>query len=183
MQLTTDRLVLREFQMEDWPAVLAYQTHPDYLQYYHWTERTEADVRAFVEMFVAQQQKQPRTQFQLAVLLRSSHQLIGNCGIRLASPGAHEADIGYEIAPQHWGNGYATEAAHAIVHYGFTELNLHRIWSWCIADNRGSVRVLEKLGMYQEGRLRHKERFKGRWWDVLTFGILKDEWQQLHAKF
>ncbi|MBX0328846.1 GNAT family N-acetyltransferase [Oscillochloris sp. ZM17-4] len=50
--------------------------------------------------------------------------------------------------------GYATEAARAIVAFGFTELLLHRIWSWCIADNLGSARVLEKLGMRPEGRLR-----------------------------
>jgi ribosomal-protein-alanine N-acetyltransferase len=128
-------------------------------------------------MFLAQQQEQPRTKFQLAVVLESSNQLIGSCGIRMASADAHEADIGYELSPGHWGYGYATEAARAMVEFGFAELGLHRVWSWCIADNVGSVRVLHKLGMQPEGRLRHKEYFKGRWWDRLLFGILDHEWE------
>jgi ribosomal-protein-alanine N-acetyltransferase len=69
-----------------------------------------------------------------------------------------------------------------MLHFGFTELDLHRIWAWCIADNIGSIRVLEKLGMRLEGRLREKERFKGRWWDKLIFAILDFEWQAPQTK-
>jgi ribosomal-protein-alanine N-acetyltransferase len=56
-----------------------------------------------------------------------------------------------------WRQGLATEAARAIVAFGFTELRLHQIWSWCIAENVGSAGVLEKLGMQREGRLRENE--------------------------
>jgi len=177
MELITERLILREFRDDDWPAVLAYQRDPLYLRYTHWPDRTPGAVRAFVQSFMAQQRERPRTRFQLAITLRSSEQLIGNCGIRMESPEAREAEIGYELAPEHWGHGYATEAARAIVRFGFTELNLHRISSWCVADNIGSVRVLEKLGLHAEGRLREKEYFKGRWWDTLLFGVLEDEWR------
>ena len=177
MELTTKRLILREFQESDWPDVLAYQTNPLYLQYYDWTERTPENVQKFVQMFIAQQQEHPRTKFQLALILKSNNQLVGNCGIRMESADAHEADIGYELAPQYWGQGYATEATRAILRFGFTELGLHRIWAWCIADNVGSIRVLEKLEMQLEGRLREKEHFKGQWWDTLIFAILDFEWQ------
>jgi RimJ/RimL family protein N-acetyltransferase len=179
MQLTTDRLILREFQYDDWPAVLAYQTHPLYLRYYDWTERTPAGAQEFVGWFLAQQQAQPRIKFQLAVTLQSSGELIGNCGIRTKFEGAFEGDIGYELSPDHWGQGYATEAARAMVAFGFTELKLHRVWSWCVADNTGSARVLQKLGMRLEGHLRENEFYKGRWWDTLMFGILEDEWRAL----
>jgi ribosomal-protein-alanine N-acetyltransferase len=177
LELTTERLILREFNEDDWPDVLAYQTDPLYLRYYDWTERTPEAVREFVQTFVAQQQEQPRTRFQLAIDLKSTGQLLGTCGIRLGCAGAHEADIGYELSPLHWGHGYATEAARAIVEFGFGELGLHRIWSWCVADNVGSARVLEKLGMRLEGRLREKEYFRGRWWDTLLYAILDYEWR------
>jgi len=177
MELTTERLILREFKESDWPDVLAYQSDPRYLHYYEWTERTPEAVQEFVQMFLAQQREQPRTKFQLATILKSTNQLIGNCGIRMQSVDAHEADIGYELSPDHWGHGYATEAASAIVAFGFTELRVHRIWSWCVADNAGSARVLQKLGMRLEGRLRDKEYFKDRWWDTLMFAILEDEWR------
>ncbi len=177
MELTTERLILREYKASDWPDVLAYQSDPRYLRYYEWTERTPEAVQEFVKMFLDHQQEQPRTKFQLAIILKSNNQLIGNCGIRKRSIDAHEADIGYELSPDHWGRGYATEAASAIVAFGFTELHLHRIWSWCVADNVGSARVLQKLGMQLEGRLRDKEYYKGRWWDTLMFAILEDEWR------
>jgi ribosomal-protein-alanine N-acetyltransferase len=177
MELTTERLILREFQENDWPDVLAYQSNPLYLRYYDWAERTPEDAQRFVRMFIAQQQEHPRTKFQLAIVLKANHHLVGNCGIRMESASAHEADIGFELAPQYWRHGYATEAARAMLHFGFTEPGLHRTWAWCIADNIGSIRVLEKLGMRLEGRLREKERFKGRWWDRLIFAILDFEWQ------
>ncbi|MBN1583272.1 MAG: GNAT family N-acetyltransferase [Anaerolineae bacterium] len=181
MKLETERLILREFQEHDWPAILAYQSDPRYLRYYEWTDRTPEAAQAFVRMFLAQQQAQPRIKFQLAVTLRANGQLIGNCGIRLDSIEAHEGDIGYELDPGHWGRGYATEAARAVVQFGFDELKLHRIWSWCVADNAGSARVLTKLGMRQEGRLRDKDYYKGRWWDRLLFAILEDEWHERQA--
>ncbi len=176
MELHTARLLLREFVAADWPAVLAYQRDPHYLQFYAWIERTPEDVQRFVQMFVDQQHERPRRRFQLAVVLKDTQRLIGNCGIRKASAEAREADIGYELAPEHWGWGYATEAARAIVHFGFTELKLHRITAWCIADNVASARVLEKTGLKLEGRLREKEYFKDRWWDTLLYAILADEW-------
>ncbi len=176
IELHTDRLLLREFVLTDWPAVLAYQRDPRYLQFYEWAGRTPGDAQRFVRMFLEQQEEQPRHKFQLAVVLKESGQLIGNCGVRQASAGAHEADIGYELSPEHWGHGYATEAARAIVQFGFAELKVHRISAWCIADNAASAHVLEKLGLKLEGRLREKEYFKGRWWDTLIYATLESEW-------
>ena len=97
MILATKRLVLREFEEEDWSAVLAYQSDPLYLRYYHWTHRSEQEVREFVRMFIALRNEEPRTKFQLAITLASDGRLIGNCGIRMKTPGAREADIGYEL--------------------------------------------------------------------------------------
>ncbi len=176
MQLATERL-LRELTQDDWPVVWAYQADPRYLRYHEWEERTPEHAREFVRMLVALQHERPRRKFQLGVTLSASGRLIGNCGIRMDAVGAHEADIGYELSPEHWGNGYATQAARAVVAFGFTELRVHRISSWCVADNAGSARVLEKVGMRPEGRLRDKERYKGRWWDRLLFAVLDDEWR------
>jgi RimJ/RimL family protein N-acetyltransferase len=182
MELVTERLILREFNPDDWPDVLAYQSDPRYLRYNPWAERTPEAVQAFVQKFVDQQREQPRTRFQLAVTLKTDRQLVGNCGIRMGAVAmeaveTHEADIGYELSPLFWGQGYATEAARAILALGFGELRVHRIWSWCIAENVGSARVLEKLGMRREGRQREREYFKGRWWDTLLYAILDYEWK------
>ena len=177
MSIETPRLTLREFLVGDWPAVLAYQSDPRYLRLYAWTERSEADVQAFVAGFVASHAVEPRLKYQLAITLRDRGELIGNCGIRLAGPGARNADLGYEVAPEHWGRGYATEAARAMVGFGFEELGLHRVRAECVPENAASRRVMEKLGMRREGRLRQTQRYKGRWWDTLVYGMLEDEWR------
>jgi [ribosomal protein S5]-alanine N-acetyltransferase len=178
VELYTARLLLREFQSDDWPAVLAYQIDPRYLRYYAWAGRTAADVQRFVQMFIDQQHEEPRTRYQLALCRRESGDLIGNFGIRRPAAWSHDAEIGYELSPDHWGHGYATEAVGAILRFGFEDLGLHRIAAWTVADNAASARVLAKVGFTLEGRLRDRESFKGRYWDVLVFGILAEEWRR-----
>jgi RimJ/RimL family protein N-acetyltransferase len=174
--LQTKRLLLREFVEDDWTAVHAYQSDPLYLRYYHWTERAETDVQNFVQMFIGWQRERPRTQFQLAVIHQAEGRLIGSCGIRINDLEQREANIGYELHSRYWGKGYATEAAQAVLHFGFTTLNMQRIWAECVADNAGSVRVLKKLGMRLEIREINKEFIKGRWRDNLIFATSADEW-------
>jgi [ribosomal protein S5]-alanine N-acetyltransferase len=174
--LETTRLRLREFAEDDWGRVLAYQSDPLYLRYYHWTERSEEDVKAFVIMFLDAQKEQPRTKFQLAVTLKTNDLLIGNCGIRINNSVLREANIGYELDSRFWGRGYATEAAQAILQFGFGELGMHRIWANTLAINKGSANVLSKLGMRLEGRELEKEYIKGQWHDSLTYAILHWEW-------
>lgn len=180
MQLETERLILRDFFKDDWHRVLEYQTDPLYLRYYEWTEadRTPEAVQEFVGWFIDNEKEMPRIKFQLAVILKSNNQLIGNCGFRMDKENAFEGDIGYELDPKHWNHGYATEAAHAMIDFGFSHFGVHRVWSSCVADNLGSTHVLEKLGMRLEGRLREKEYYKGRWWDTLIYAILETEWNK-----
>lgn len=177
MQLTTPRLRLREFTEADWPAVLAYQADPRYLRYYAWTGRTEAEVRAFVARFVAQQAEQPRRRFQLAVTLAAGGPLIGNAGVRQDPARPWEAELGYELAPDQWGRGLATEAAGALLQFAFTELAVRRVAANCVADNTGSARVLTKLGFTLEGRRRDHAFYKDRWWDELQFGLPVEAWR------
>jgi [ribosomal protein S5]-alanine N-acetyltransferase len=175
MEIRTRRLVLREFTVDDWPDVLAYERDARYWRYSTGMERTDNDVRAFVEAIVALQQEQPRRKFRLAITLAGDDTVIGSCAVRRKDGTEFEADIGYDLHPEYWGRGYATEAARAMIACGFEELGVHRISAWCIAEDIASVRVLEKAGLRREGCLRENEHFKDRWWDTLLFGILRDE--------
>jgi [ribosomal protein S5]-alanine N-acetyltransferase len=178
MILTTERLLLRDFVESDWEAVLAYQQDPLYLRYNEWTSRTAEDVREFIQMFLDHQKQDPRVKFQFAITLRSTGQLIGNCGVRRETVDAPEGDIGYELDPGHWGKGYATEAARAMLHFGFSQMKLSRVSAWCVAENRRSARVLEKLGMRLNGQLHSHLYYKDRWWDTRVYVILYDEWKR-----
>ncbi|WP_138497572.1 GNAT family N-acetyltransferase [Nostoc sp. PA-18-2419] len=178
MKLETSHLLIREFVEADLQAIFAYQSDPLYLLYSNWMHRTQKDTCEFVQMFINQQKELPRTKFQLAVILKQENQLIGNCGIRVNDLELREANIGYELNPEYWGQGYATEAAEAILKFGFEELQMHRIWSWCVAENIASFKVLEKIGMRREGHLQEKELIKGKWYDNFLYAILDREWKK-----
>ncbi len=176
MLLTTNRLLLREFEESDWQAVLHYQRDPLYLRYNPWDYRMPEEVQGFVNRFILWSHEQPRRRFQFAITLRTTDQLIGNAGIRMKFANAWDADLGYELDSRHWGQGYATEAATALLTLGFKDLHLHRIWATCISENTASAHVLQKIGMRLEGHQRQNEWMKNRWWDTLQFAILDHEW-------
>ena len=86
-----------------------------------------------------------------------------------------KAELGYWIAPEERGKGYATEAAELGLVHGFDELGLHKIWARTVAENEASQRVLEKLGFRQEGVLReHYYGFQD-YVDECRFGLLASE--------
>ncbi len=182
MFLTSPRLYMREFEENDWRAVLEYQSDPAYLRYNPWLYRTEPDVRSFVRMFMDWGRELPRKKYQFAIVLRENGQLIGNCGLRMQSAHAKVGDLGYEIDNRYWNQGYATEAARTLLEFGFRQLKLHRIWAYCIEENTASAHVLEKIGMTFEGRQRESEWMKSRWWNTLHFAVLDHEWWSRQAQ-
>ena len=135
-------------------------------------------IRSLISRFIAAQTEECRSVFQLAIERKDDGRMIGNCGIRVNAPEHREANIGYELNPDEWGQGFATETARAIVRFGFEELGLHRIWAECNAENTGSVRVLTKLGMQREARFREHQWFRGRWWDTEIYALLEGEWRE-----
>jgi RimJ/RimL family protein N-acetyltransferase len=175
--LRTPRLVLREFTAEDWTATHAYQQDPRYLRYYDRDGVTEREAQAFIYTFILWQGEQPRLRAQLAITIAKTGELIGNVGLRRDHADDRMADMGYELSPTHWGRGFATEAARAMVDLGFGTWGLHRIHAHCVADNEASARVLTRAGLRQEARLRDQQFFKDRFWDVVIFGIMRDEWR------
>src|ERR1700675_1318852 len=112
---------------------------------------TEADARDFIAG--TQEELSNGSGLRLGIILRESDQLCGGVGLRI-EPDHRRAELGYWLGVPHWGKGYATEAARALVKYGFETLQLHRIFASHFADNLASERVLIKNGMPPEGRQR-----------------------------
>ena len=177
-QVETGRLLLREFVQEDWEAVHRYDTDPEVSRYMEWGPNTEEATRAFIAQAVAAQGAEPRTDFQFAVLLKHDRRLIGACRLAFSHGPSREAGLGYSYERASWGQGYATEAARALLAFGFAEVSLHRIWATCDPANVGSMHVLEKVGMQREGYLREHRWMKGHWRDSLLFAILEQDWRR-----
>jgi hypothetical protein len=104
VELLTERLVLREHDVDDWRAVVRYQSDPRYVRFYPWSTRDEAAVRQFVGESIAWQADEPRRFFRFAMTLPpDKSRLIGSCAVRVNDPGQREGNIGYELDPEYWG--------------------------------------------------------------------------------
>jgi [ribosomal protein S5]-alanine N-acetyltransferase len=113
----------------------------------------------------------------LAIVRRDAPDaLIGSASLR-CYPRARRAELGYWLAAASWGRGYATEAATALVDYGFRELALARVYAEVLEGNTASCHVLDKLGMKFEGVRRRHVRKAGTLRDVTLYGLLFDEWR------
>lgn len=178
LPLTTARLLLRDFVKDDWPAVHAYASDPEVARYEIWGPNDQAASRAYILQKLMNQVAAPRTDFDLAVLLKADSKLIGACGLRISSPEERAAHLGYVFNHGLWGHGYATEAARALLAFGFEQLELHRIFATCDAENAASARVLEKIGMRREGHFRRNVWQKGQWRDSYYYALLEDEWRE-----
>jgi RimJ/RimL family protein N-acetyltransferase len=90
------------------------------------------------------------------VLEKATGEFVGECGITIQDiDGVKEHEVGYKIAKEKWGRGYAHEAAAALVQYGFGTLGLSRLCSYMASDHLQSRRVAEKLGMVLEKEYRN----------------------------
>ena len=176
-ELTTERLLLRAFVESDWQAVHEYASDPEVVQYMPWGPNTEDETRRFIDQRLADQAVDHPGHVEYAVALRAEDRLIGGCGVHASdNPDNSEGWIGYCLNPRYWGRGYATEAARTVLGFGFREFGFHRIFATCDPRNAGSRRVLKKIGMRREGRLREHKWQKGEWRDSLLYAILEHEW-------
>jgi RimJ/RimL family protein N-acetyltransferase len=173
--LETERLILREFVESDWQAVHAYASDPVVVHYLPFGPNSEEDTKNFLLTQIKMRRKKFRQHFAFAVTLKSDKQLIGSCRISITNPDKQEASIGFCLAKDFWGQGYATELARKLLEFGFQQLDLHRIFATCDPKNKACMRVLIKIGMRQEGYMREYEFIKGEWRDCVLFAILKRE--------
>lgn len=116
-----------------------------------------------------------------AITLLSSSELIGAIGLALR-PQHGKGELGYWIGEPFWGRGFATEAAGALISYGFEVFALNRLFAIHFARNPASGRVLEKNGMRHEGSLRQDIRKWDEYIDVEVYGILRSEWESRNQK-
>jgi RimJ/RimL family protein N-acetyltransferase len=116
----------------------------------------------------------------LAIEVASTGTVVGDVMLRLASAAHRTGELGYVVNPAHGGHGYATEAAHTLLHLAFDELGWHRVVARVDARNTASADVARRLGMRQEAHHVENEWFKGEWSDELTFALLDREWRSQH---
>lgn len=176
VELQTARLHLREFDNADIPVLHAYNLHPAFRRYESGLPVSEYQFHQIVQGIIAEQAQPPRKRYHF-VISRAA-QVVGSCYVAIRDMDHRQGEIGYMIGFEHWGDGYATEAARALLKLGFETLHLHRIYANAISENSASLRVLEKIGMRREGLLCETDYFQNRWWDTCIYALLEDNWHQ-----
>lgn len=174
--LETERLLLRDFRLEDEAAIYEYASDPEVVRFADWGPSDLSIIRANLQRRLEDQHRWPRDSIEVAVELRRESCLIGTMRITVLDGPNRTADFGYTFNRRYWGNGYATEGTRALLHLAFSKLHLHRVWATCDVRNIASFRVMEKLGMRREGLFKKDVMQKGEWRDSYFYAVLADEW-------
>lgn len=159
--IETERLLLRPYVAQDWAHVHKYAAVPKFSRFEAWGPNSIEDTKRFIQECIASMAEDPILGYQLAVILKEADQLIGGCTLKRKDPEAQQAFLGYAIDPDFQCRGYATEAAAALVEFGFNSLGLSRIYAECNTQNTASRRVMEKLGMHRVAMLKQHKEVKG----------------------
>ena len=175
-ELRTERLLLRPFRLDDIDDVLGYASDEEWSRYlypgvpYPYTRR---DAERYIADSILRDDRERGPRF----AIERDGLAIGSMDLHLHRD--ETGSLGYGIARSHWGQGLTTEAAVAVVEYGFGALRLARIVADADARNVGSWRVMEKIGMTREGvfRLARVDRTGNRADDV-HYAILHEEWEK-----
>lgn len=175
-EFVTQRLRLRDYEPSDIDAVHLFVSDPEVVEHLPFGPNQRSDTEAFLERTRASARAVPRRSYEVALTDRTTGELIGGIRLGVQSDVHRDASLGYILRRDLWGRGLVTEAARALVGFGFARLEFHRVWATCAVDNVGSRRVLEKLGMTREAHLRQHLWVRGRWRDSYLYAILEQEW-------
>jgi RimJ/RimL family protein N-acetyltransferase len=160
--------------MDDWVAVHDWARREDVCRYQAWGPNTPEETRAFVQTAVDEAAARPRIRYVYAVLLGSRVIGIGE----LRRHGDHQGEIGYGVHPVLWGRGVGTAVARRLLAIGFEELRLHRVFATCDPRNVASGRVLQKIRMTHEGRMRETVLIRDGWRDSDLYAMLEQEYER-----
>ena len=176
--IRTERLVLRPYRDDDYDFLVSMFTRDDVFRYLLDDVKTPDQVhdslarRLTLPPLVVDGQA-----LTLAVELRDTGRLVGDVTLFQISTVHRAGEIGFIFHPDFHGNGYAGEAAKALLGAAFDRLGMHRVTGRCDARNTASAAVLTRLGMRREAHFVSNEYLKGEWTDELVFAMLENEWR------
>ncbi|OAS85363.1 MULTISPECIES: GNAT family N-acetyltransferase [Metabacillus] len=170
MYIKTKRLLIRKFEFKDWQGVYEYTSDHNVMRYIPEGVFTEEDAKEFVNKNMGD------TAEKFPVVLIDGNILIGHI-VFYKYFGEHTYEIGWVFNPKYYNKGYASEAAKAILEFGFEKIKLHRIIATCQPQNIPSYRVMEKIGMRREGYFKKCIPKGNEWWDEYYYAILEEEWK------
>ncbi len=167
--LETERLILRPITLEDRDDLYEYASDPENTKHTFPPHRSLEETEWLIaNLFM----RSPLGNF--AIELKENGKMIGTCDLRINEE-ERSAELAYAINKKYWGNGYAPEAAAKLRDFAFETLKIERLWAKFAAGNPASGRVMDKIGMKQEGILHHTKNLCGDFVDQVVYSLVKIE--------
>jgi RimJ/RimL family protein N-acetyltransferase len=177
-EIVTERLLLRELTEEDAERIFGYRSMPEVARFQSWGTSSRDEITAAIARTADMKPGMPGSWYQIGIVLRSSAELVGDCGFHVPEGEPRQAEVGIALSPEYQSRGYATEALRALLEYLFVRLGTHRVYGSVDPRNTRSIRLLQRIGMRKEAHLVESVWFKGEWVDDVILAMLAREWRR-----
>lgn len=180
MRLETERLILHDYTLTDLDNYFKLKSDPETMYYMDDIRlATKEEARTELIWLMVDRTGGNRMFYFLHMELKSTHEQVGSIGYTVTdeTPVGKLVHVGYFTYPKFWNNGYVTEALNKVLEFAFTEGNVYRVTTGCLAENIGSERVMQKCGLIKEA-----EHVDWEWHDNgmksrFEYRLLRDEWR------
>lgn len=175
MEIVTDRLCLREVTEIDYDFFAELETNEACLKYESDSVPTKDCIDKKFSETLADMGKIPRDRYRLMITKLSTNEPVGKIVFWKIDDSIKEWEIGWDVHPKHWGNGYAPEAARELLKFAFNELGVHRVQALCNDQNSNSEKVMIKAGMKKEGTCRGVRLLNNCWYGSHIYSLLESD--------
>lgn len=182
LNISTNRLLIRELQLDDLADFYFYRSNPDVTKYQGFDVMTKAQAEAFIQENSIKSFGKAGEWVQYAIEKKETGKVIGDCAIKLDQTDKRIAEIGITISHKEQRKSYAKEALLGILSYLFDKKGVVRVVETVDAENVASINLLNSIGFRQEGFFVENVFFKGKWCSEFQFAMLKREWNELKAR-
>jgi len=175
MQIVTDRLCLGDVAEEDYEFFAELEINESCLKYKADTVPTKDFIDKKFSETLEDINRIPRVRYRLMISKLSTNEPVGRILFWKLDDSIKEWEIGWDVHPKHWGNGYASEAAKAVLKFAFNELGVHRVQALCNDQNSSSEKVMIKVGMKKEGTRRGVRLLNNCWYGSHIYSLLESD--------
>lgn len=175
MIIETERLILRDYNKDDIDLFYNLKSCNDVWNYSTFKPFINKDQAQEPLNEIISNRKKGNLDF-MALWRKDDLCFIGEAGIIGSRVQANRCEVGYNLLPEYWRNGYASEIVKGIIKYAYEEMNYERIEALALEVNKASCRVLEKSGFTREGLLRNFNKCETGYRNVVYYGMISSDY-------
>lgn len=175
MVLETERLLLRDLNIEDKEAIFEYRSDAKINQFQSWVPKTLEEVETFIHRNSKEFNK-PESWYQLLITDKKTKEIIGDVGVHFIDSENQQVEFGITLSKKHHHKGYASETLKGLTELMFKDLKKHRITTSIDPENVSSMKLMERIGFRKEGHFIKSLNLNGAWVDDVIYALLQEEW-------